>query len=59
MYELQDAEKQQAKVMALVELSDIIGAVEHYLRVHHSSVSIEDLIVMAHITKRAFDNGRR
>lgn len=57
--ELQDAELQGAKVMALVELSDMIGAVEHYLRHHFPDVTLSDLIVMSTITQRAFRNGRR
>lgn len=57
--ELQDAESQNASIMALVELSDMIGAVEHYLKAHHPSVTLEDLIIMSRITQRAFRNGRR
>ena len=59
LLELQDAEAQEAKIMALVELSDMIGAVEHYLRRHFPDTSLSDLIVMSHITQRAFQNGRR
>jgi hypothetical protein len=57
--ELQDAESQNASIMALVELSDMIGAVELYLARHHPSVSLDDLIVMSRITQRAFRNGHR
>jgi hypothetical protein len=57
--ELQDAEAQGAKIMELVELSDLIGAVALYLEKHHPDTSIEDLIIMSHITRRAFKNGRR
>jgi len=57
--ELQDAEAQNAGVMALVELSDLVGSIEHYLEHHHPSTTLEDLVTMAHITRRAFDNGRR
>ncbi|USN96693.1 MAG: hypothetical protein H6797_00620 [Candidatus Nomurabacteria bacterium] len=57
--ELQDAERQDAKIMALVELSDLIGAIALYLEKHHPSNSIEDLITMSRITRRAFENGRR
>jgi hypothetical protein len=57
--ELQDAELQNASVMALVELSDMIGAVELYLDRHHPSVTLEDLIIMSRITQRAFRNGYR
>lgn len=57
--ELQDAEAQGAVVMALVELSDAVGAIEHYLRKHHPSITLDDLIIMSRITRRAFENGRR
>lgn len=57
--ELQDAEQQEAKIMQLVELSDIIGSIALYLEKHHPSTSIDDLIIMSRITKRAFENGRR
>ena len=57
--ELQDAELQNTSIMALVELSDLIGAVELYLENKHPSTSLEDLIVMARITRRAFENGHR
>lgn len=59
LLELQDAEKQECKIMALVELSDLIGAVKHYLERHHPGIDLYDLETMALITKRAFDNGRR
>lgn len=57
--ELKDAEEQKASVMILVELSDIIGAIESFLQKHHSEMSLDDLIKMSNITKRAFQNGRR
>ncbi len=57
--ELQDAEAQNAKVMALVELSDLVGATEHYLEKHFPATTIDDLIIMSRITRRAFENGRR
>lgn len=57
--ELQDAEAQECKVMALVELSDLIGAIALYLEKHYPSTTIDDLITMSHITRRAFENGKR
>lgn len=38
--ELKDAKKQKAKVMILVELSDILGAIESYLDKHHPGMSM-------------------
>ena len=57
--ELKDAEKQQSKILALVELSDMIGAINVYLEDNHPGTSIYDLINMADITRRAFENGHR
>jgi hypothetical protein len=57
--ELQDAEAQECKVMALVELSDLMGAIALYLERHHPDTSIDDLIIMSNITRRAFANGHR
>lgn len=57
--ELQDAESQDATIMVLVELSDIVGAIELYLANRHPTISIDDLLIMSHITQRAFINGRR
>jgi hypothetical protein len=57
--ELQDAEAQGARIMALHELSDILGAVHGYLRKHHPDMKFEDLIKMANITRRAFESGYR
>jgi len=57
--ELQDAEEQGAVVMALVELSDLVGAITLYLEKHHPTTTLDDLRTMARITRRAFENGRR
>lgn len=57
--EFLDAVDQGVSIMALVELSDLIGAVQAYLEVHHPSVSLQDLIAMSNVTARAFKNGRR
>jgi hypothetical protein len=57
--ELIDAEKQGCKVMALVELSDLVGAIRAYLAANGHTMTFHDLEVMADITKRAFDNGHR
>jgi hypothetical protein len=54
-----DACNQGCKVMALVELSDLIGAIKGYLEKHVPDVSLEDLEDMAEITKRVFENGHR
>lgn len=57
--ELQDAEKQKCKIMALVELSDIVGSIKMYLKYNHPQISLHDLDKMSSITERAFTNGHR
>ena len=57
--EFLDAEDQGVAIMALVELSDLIGAIEAYLTKHHPSVTLDDLKSMNAVTRRAFENGRR
>lgn len=57
--EFLDACAQGSKIMALVELSDAVGAIEAYLAKHAPGVTIDDLLIMSHITERAFRNGRR
>lgn len=57
--ELQDAERQGCKIMTLVELSDLIGAVDHYLVKNFPDMELRDLYIMAKITERAFKSGAR
>lgn len=56
-FEAQDAELQQNKLMLLLELSDLLGAIEAYAERHN--LTLDDLIVMKDATKRAFRSGRR
>lgn len=57
--EFQDAVAQGVKIMALVELSDLVGAIRAYLTEHHPGMTLDDLDAMRHVTERAFKNGRR
>lgn len=57
--ELQDAESQACKIMTLVELSDLLGAMSAYLRTNFPGMTIRDLEIMSQITERAFANGHR
>lgn len=57
--ELRDAEAQGAALMVLMELADLLGAVEGYLARHHPSLTLADLTKMKDITARAFRAGRR
>lgn len=55
--ELEDALEQDVKIMALVELSDIYGAVEAVAL--KLGVTMKDLAKMSEVTKRAFREGQR
>ena len=56
--EWQDAIEQGSAIMELVELSDLIGAIDFYLEKQYG-LGIGDLLVMQEITKRAFQDGTR
>ena len=57
--EAKDAAAQGVKLMELIELSDVIGAIERYLERHHTGTTLEDLIAMHKVTRRAFESGMR
>ena len=57
--EFADALDQGVALMALVELSDIVGAISGYLAKHHPSITLDDLIAMSAVTQRAFESGAR
>jgi hypothetical protein len=57
--EVKDADDQNCNVMVILELSDVIGAIECYLEKEHPSITLKDLIKMKDITKRAFQSGSR
>ena len=57
--EVKDAASQGVELMVLLELSDVIGAIESYLLKHHSSITLADLIEMKNVTQRAFITGGR
>jgi len=58
--ELKDATEQANKLMVLIELSDLIGAIDGYLdKYYGKSMTIDNLITMAFATKRAFTSGYR
>ena len=42
----------------MVELSDLIGSIEAYCKLHHN-ITLDDLITMKEATKRAFTDGTR
>jgi hypothetical protein len=55
--EYQDAMEQGCEIMALVELSDIYGALQLVVEKHNKTM--EDLKAMATVTRRAFEDGSR
>jgi phosphoribosyl-ATP pyrophosphohydrolase len=57
--ELVDAHDQDNKIMVLVELSDMIGAIKGFLTKYAPGVTIKDLIKMSEATERAFLDGSR
>ena len=56
--ELKDAKMSKNKIMELVEISDLIGAIELYVKKEYN-ISMNDLDIMNKTTQRAFLNGRR
>lgn len=58
--ELEDAISQGNKVMALVEMSDMICAIDGLLKNQvNGEVTLEDLVKMARATQSAFASGER
>lgn len=57
--EIQDSIAQNCKIMELIELSDLYGAISGYLKKHHPEITMDDLAKMAEITGRAFESGGR
>jgi hypothetical protein len=60
LFELKDAISQGNKIMSLVELSDMLCAIEGYLdREYEGKITMTDLARMAEATRRAFKSGAR
>jgi hypothetical protein len=56
--ELRDASEQGCKIMELVELADLYGAMALYVE-RKFGMTMADLATMSAITRRAFENGHR
>ena len=56
--ELLDAREQKAAVLVICELCDLIGAIEAYVVKNHN-LTLDDLIKMKDLTKKAFNDGHR
>ena len=50
--------EQKNPIMAMVELSDLIGAIEGYAE-KHFKISLEDILALKNATQRAFKSGCR
>ena len=50
--------EQNNPIMALVELSDMIGAIEGYAEKHHK-ITLDDILALKNATQRAFKSGCR
>jgi len=57
--EAKDAYLQHNPIMLLVELADLYGAMELFLKKEFPTMSMDDIKTMHDVTKRAFQNGRR
>ena len=55
--ELKDAHNQGSKIMEFIELSDLLGAIEAYIK--PNGLELYDLILMKDITVSAFKDGTR
>lgn len=54
-----DADAQGDAVMLLVELADMVGAIEGFLERRYPGINVEMLCVHSRNTKRAFEAGHR
>lgn len=54
-----EAQEQEVRIMTLVELSDMLGAMESFLEENFPGFGLDDLRKMSDVTKRAFKSGRR
>ena len=57
--ELRDAVAQGSRIMAAVELADLLGAVQAFMDRHLPGMTMQDLQTFSAITRRAFENGHR
>lgn len=57
--ELKDADLQSNKILAAVELSDLVLAVQLYIELHCPGFTFEDVTKMADLTRKAFNDGSR
>jgi phosphoribosyl-ATP pyrophosphohydrolase len=57
MEELLDAHAQNNRILEIVEITDLLGAIEAYLK--KNNLTLKDAIDMMELTKKAFQEGDR
>ena len=57
--EAMDFDEQDNRLGVLIELSDVLGAIQGYLKKNVPGFTVYDLLSMANATRRAFENGHR
>ena len=55
--EAKDALQQENPIMILLERSDMLGAIEHYIKKYN--ITLKDLAKMKSATQKAFEDGVR
>lgn len=55
--ELRDAHEQGNRVLEIIELTDLLGAIEEYIK--KNNLTLDDLIAMKSLTQNAFKDGSR
>jgi len=59
LQELEDAQRQGDRILMLVEMADLYGAIELFLEKKFPGMTMYDVRHFAATTRRAFENGRR
>jgi hypothetical protein len=56
--ELKDGIEQENKILQIVELSDLVGAIEEFA-IEEFGLTLDDVIQFSNLTKQAFKDGSR
>lgn len=59
LLELEDAHDQGVRVLCLCEVSDLVGAIDAYLEKYFPGFALMDVVQMANLTRKAFEDGIR
>jgi hypothetical protein len=55
--ELQDAHEQDNRILEIVEITDLLGAIDGYLI--KNNLTLDDAVQMMRLTQKAFEEGDR